>query len=303
MTSPAPAAIHCDARGGIAQLGFDRAFDELLRARRDLRARAVRAERKLHHRRTRLLPAPAGRGRLGRVRRDQRTGADDGRRRQDARLLHQSDRFRRAARRGPAAAHRPGVERDRLRRSSGVMPSAARRCRRAGRSTPMDEPTTDPHAAMRGALLAFGGARGANIALMVEVLAAGLSGANWALDAPSFTSGDRSPGVGPHWSSRSRPACSRRTFRSASDSSSNGSRASAFIFRGGEPPPPKSNCPTRSSPKSSARWKLDPARGVGLHVGRSSGRGSGSDFFDVNAVRGRFASFFKPLWRRQWPTD
>ena len=58
------------------------------------------------------------------------------------------------------------------------------------------QPTTDPHAAMRGALLAFGGARGANIALMVEVLAAGLTGANWALDAPSFTSGDRSPGAG-----------------------------------------------------------------------------------------------------------
>ena len=31
---------------------------------------------------------------------------------------------------------------------------------------------------------------------MVEVLAAGLSGANWALDAPPFTSGDRSPGAG-----------------------------------------------------------------------------------------------------------
>ncbi len=58
------------------------------------------------------------------------------------------------------------------------------------------EPTTDPKAALRGALLAFGGARGANIALMVEVMAAGLAGANWALDAPAFTSGDRSPGAG-----------------------------------------------------------------------------------------------------------
>ena len=57
-------------------------------------------------------------------------------------------------------------------------------------------PTTDPHAALRGALLAFGGARGANIALMVEVMAAGLAGANWALDAPSFLSGDSSPGAG-----------------------------------------------------------------------------------------------------------
>jgi (2R)-3-sulfolactate dehydrogenase (NADP+) len=56
--------------------------------------------------------------------------------------------------------------------------------------------TTDPAAAMKGALLAFGGGRGANIALMVEVLSAGLSGANWSLDAPSFTDGADSPGTG-----------------------------------------------------------------------------------------------------------
>ena len=31
LTSPAPAAIHCDASGGIAQLGFDRVFDDLCR--------------------------------------------------------------------------------------------------------------------------------------------------------------------------------------------------------------------------------------------------------------------------------
>lgn len=57
-------------------------------------------------------------------------------------------------------------------------------------------PTTDPAQAMKGALLAFGGNRGANIALMVEVLAAGLSGANWSLDAPSFSDGSQSPGSG-----------------------------------------------------------------------------------------------------------
>ena len=56
--------------------------------------------------------------------------------------------------------------------------------------------TTNPREAMRGALLAFGGARGANIALMVEVLAAGLSDANWSLDAPSFSDGSESPGSG-----------------------------------------------------------------------------------------------------------
>ncbi len=58
------------------------------------------------------------------------------------------------------------------------------------------QPTTDARAALTGAMLAFGGARGANIALMVEVLAAGLSGANWSLDAPDFMSGARTPGCG-----------------------------------------------------------------------------------------------------------
>ena len=58
------------------------------------------------------------------------------------------------------------------------------------------KPTTDARQAVKGALLAFGGQRGANIALMVEVLAAGVSGAKWSLDAPSFTSGSQSPGSG-----------------------------------------------------------------------------------------------------------
>ncbi|MGF7007784.1 Ldh family oxidoreductase [Aminobacter sp. BE322] len=58
------------------------------------------------------------------------------------------------------------------------------------------KPTTDPKKAMKGVLLAFGGARGANVALMVEVLAAGISGANWSVDAPSISSGDRTPGTG-----------------------------------------------------------------------------------------------------------
>ena len=49
---------------------------------------------------------------------------------------------------------------------------------------------------MRGALLAFGGPRGANIALMVEVLAAGLSGTNWSVDSPPYSEGSESPGSG-----------------------------------------------------------------------------------------------------------
>ncbi len=58
------------------------------------------------------------------------------------------------------------------------------------------QPTSDPREALEGTMLAFGGARGANIALMVDVLAGGLTGANWSLDAPSFFSGDQCPGTG-----------------------------------------------------------------------------------------------------------
>jgi (2R)-3-sulfolactate dehydrogenase (NADP+) len=57
-------------------------------------------------------------------------------------------------------------------------------------------PTIDPSKALTGALVAAGGRRGANIALMVEMLAAGLTGSNWSLDAPSFAEGDQNPGVG-----------------------------------------------------------------------------------------------------------
>lgn len=56
--------------------------------------------------------------------------------------------------------------------------------------------TLDADEALTGALLPFGGRKGANIALMVEMLAAGLSGGSWSLDAADFMSGTRSPAVG-----------------------------------------------------------------------------------------------------------
>jgi (2R)-3-sulfolactate dehydrogenase (NADP+) len=56
-------------------------------------------------------------------------------------------------------------------------------------------PTTEPLAALDGALLPFGGHKGANMAIMAEVLA-GLAGGNWSVDAPSFLEGERSPGIG-----------------------------------------------------------------------------------------------------------
>ncbi|WP_062345758.1 Ldh family oxidoreductase [Novosphingobium sp. CCH12-A3] len=56
--------------------------------------------------------------------------------------------------------------------------------------------TTDPAQAVLGALLPFGGTKGANIALMVELLGAGLSGGQWSLDAGHFREGKAPPDIG-----------------------------------------------------------------------------------------------------------
>ena len=195
ITSPASAAIHCDARGGIAQVGFDRAFDSLCE-----RARTVGV----------ALFAQKGSyttGELGYY----------------PRRLADADLVAFAATSGPALMTVAGARTPLYctnpiafaapldegppflidQASSATAFVELRRYAERGDALPPGwavdadgEATTDPKAALRGALLAFGGARGANIALMVEVLAAGLAGANWALDAPSFTSGDRSPGAG-----------------------------------------------------------------------------------------------------------
>jgi (2R)-3-sulfolactate dehydrogenase (NADP+) len=58
------------------------------------------------------------------------------------------------------------------------------------------QPTTDASAAKDGALLPFGGYKGANIALMVEVLAAGLTGASWSMDTGHFLTGSQPPDSG-----------------------------------------------------------------------------------------------------------
>ncbi|HEX9168208.1 MAG TPA: Ldh family oxidoreductase, partial [Roseiarcus sp.] len=195
LTSPAPAAIHCDARGGIAQLGFDRAFDDL-RRRAETFGLAVFAQMGSYTT-----------GELGYY----------------PRRLAEAGLVAFAATSGPAlmtvkggktpvyctnplAFAAPLDEGPPLlidQASSATAFVQLRHYAERGETLPdgwavdaAGQPTTDPQAALRGALLAFGGARGANIALMVEVLAAGLAGANWALDAASFTSGSRSPGAG-----------------------------------------------------------------------------------------------------------
>ncbi len=58
-------------------------------------------------------------------------------------------------------------------------------------------PTTDPAAAMQGSLLPMGDAKGAQLVLMVEVLAAALTASNFGFETSSFFTGSGdAPGVG-----------------------------------------------------------------------------------------------------------
>ncbi len=76
--------------------------------------------------------------------------------------------------------------------------------KKSGKSIPegwaMDadgNPTTDPDAALNGMMLPMGDAKGAALALMVEILAASLTGANYSYQATSFFDAEGAPpGVG-----------------------------------------------------------------------------------------------------------
>jgi (2R)-3-sulfolactate dehydrogenase (NADP+) len=54
-------------------------------------------------------------------------------------------------------------------------------------------PTTDPAEALKGTMVPLGDAKGTALALMVELLAAGLTGANFAAEASSFLNADGGP--------------------------------------------------------------------------------------------------------------
>jgi (2R)-3-sulfolactate dehydrogenase (NADP+) len=62
---------------------------------------------------------------------------------------------------------------------------------------PEGRPTTDPQAALAGTMIPMGDAKGAALAMMVEILSASLIGANFAFEASSFfTAEGPPPGVG-----------------------------------------------------------------------------------------------------------
>jgi (2R)-3-sulfolactate dehydrogenase (NADP+) len=195
LTSPAPALQACDVQGGIAQLGFAEAHAAFVQHTKSFGIS--------------LLAVSNGytTGELGWY----------VRRMTDAGLVAV------AATNGPALMKPPGARapvyctnpiafgapgRDGTavlidQASSAAAFIAIRRAAERGESIPAGwavdsegRDTVDARAAIGGTLLSFGGARGANIALMVEVLAAGLTGSNWSVDAPAFDGGPESPRAG-----------------------------------------------------------------------------------------------------------
>lgn len=71
---------------------------------------------------------------------------------------------------------------------------------KAGKAIPGDwaldahgKPTTDADAAMKGSMMPIGGAKGASLALMVEILAAALTGSAFGWEASSFFDGQGGP--------------------------------------------------------------------------------------------------------------
>ncbi|WP_145008954.1 Ldh family oxidoreductase [Pseudomonas oryzihabitans] len=195
LSRPAPALIHSDAGHGIAQLGFDRAFG-------DLRDTASTFGLALFAQRQAFTC-----GELGYY----------------VRRLAEHGLVALAFTNGPPLLAPHGARRPLY----STNPLAFAACADDGRLLLIDqacsatafvnllraaaadesipegwaldedgEPTRNARDAVRGTLLAFGGARGANLALLVEILAAGLTGANWSLDAGDFRQGSRSPGAG-----------------------------------------------------------------------------------------------------------
>ncbi|WP_321574310.1 Ldh family oxidoreductase [Paraburkholderia franconis] len=195
VTFPAQAAVRVDAQRGIAQLAYDRVFDEVVERAKTYGVVALAISNsftvgELGYYTRRL--AEAGLVALGTCNATaQMTTLESGK------AIYGTNPVSFAA---PVANDRPLVI-DQA--SSATAFVNVRRAAEAGETLAegwaVDEqgaPTTDAKAAIKGLLLAFGGARGANIAMMMEILAAGMTGANWSMDAPHYAEGSETPGVG-----------------------------------------------------------------------------------------------------------
>lgn len=190
-----PGVFHADARGGLAQLGFDRVFKRLVKAARK-RGVAVFSQANAYTC-----------GSLGyHVERLAMEGLVALAATNAPAMVVGGGATKPVYGTNPMAFAAPAGDGALLlidQSSSATAFVNVRAAAAAGATVPdgwvVDKdgkPTNDPNAVFDGGLLAFGGNRGANVALISEVLAAGLSGANWSLDAPSLFAGTQSARVG-----------------------------------------------------------------------------------------------------------
>lgn len=195
ITFPAPALTRVDAHGGIAQLGFDRAVDQIVE-----RANTFGV----------TVFAQVNNFTVGELGYYPRRLAENGL--VALAVTNATAQMTTLESRKPVYGTNPmAFAAPRRGRKPFVVDQATsatafvnvRQAAERGEAIPQGwavdahgEPTTDARKAIEGLLLAFGGARGANLALMIEIMAAGMTGGNWSMDAPSFASGGDCPAVG-----------------------------------------------------------------------------------------------------------
>lgn len=196
IDSPLPALVRVDGQRGIAQLGFDRAFEQLITASQTCgialftQANSYTAgelgyyARRLAQRGLVALAAANSHAMMA-----PEAGIPP---------VYGTNPVAFAA---PRPAPKPPLVFDQASSATAFVNLA----QAAARGLPIPEgwaldpeglPTTDPARAVLGALLPAGGRKGANIALMIEVLSAGLSLGQWSLDAGHFRTGQVNPGTG-----------------------------------------------------------------------------------------------------------
>lgn len=196
LSAPLPAIIHCDAKDGIAQLGFDLAFDRLVDAAGALGVAIFSQNNSFTA------------GEIGYyARRLAKAGFVSIAFANAQALMAPAPGGRKAFSTNPLAFGVPlGADAAPLvfdQASSATAFVNILRAAREGEAIPEGwavdadgNPTTDAVKAADGALLPAGGYKGANIALMVEMMAAGYAGASWSADAGTFNTGHTPPRSG-----------------------------------------------------------------------------------------------------------
>lgn len=195
ITNPLPTIIHSDAACGIAQLGFDRAYDQLADICRSF-GMAVFSQKNSYTA-----------GELGYyVRRLARDGLISLAAANGPALMASMPEGKPVFCTNPLAFGAPCTGPAPLVIDQASSATAFVNIVKAAETgEPLPEgwaldadgkATTDARMALAGALLPFGGYKGANIALMVEVLSAAVSGASWSTDGGDFRSGTESPRAG-----------------------------------------------------------------------------------------------------------